>query len=178
MSTPRQRTALHLAAALALTAAAAHAHADFLATVTATVTPASGGLTDYSYFVANLPASTENVGQFALEVPLDANLSDPTAPAGYIIDYTPGNPVIFFDSTDPSIDLHPGQSETFAFLSPLAAGPATYQLFNYDDGASTQGTTPAPTDAVTVTPEPATLTLLATGLPLAAAAIRRRRIAR
>ncbi len=166
-------SALPLAAAALLSVAAAHAHADFLASVSVT-TPALGASTAYIYTVTDAAASTENIGQFALAVPLDANLFGFLMPAGYLVDYTPGNPAIFFDSTDPATDIHPGQSASFAFLSALAPASSSFQLFNYDTGDSLQGTTQGPNDPVSVTPEPESLALLGTGLPLIAAVVRRR----
>ena len=168
------RIAVAAGATLALSGLTAKAHASFMASVAVSTSAAGGGLIAYNYTVTDAPSSTDNIGQFSINVPTNANLVAIMAPAGYIIDYTPGDTIVSFESPSASLDLTPGRSETFSFNSLLGPRLRSYILVDYNNFDSLSGLVNGPSTVVSVAPEPSSIALLGTGLLGVGAAVRRR----
>jgi hypothetical protein len=148
--------------AMALVAIAASHHsvrADLITDLSVTTTPESGGLTLYSYTLADLSTSTITASSFFVVVDTTANLSALSAPTGWDISYTAGDTAVGFTSPDPSLDIMPGFSGPFSFESLLTPVLVPYEVagidpnFNYvvNTGVILGASVPEPSSAVLCT---------------------------
>ena len=56
------------------------------------------------------------------------SLSATISPAGWDLDYPPGDPQIEWNASDASFVISPGSSLTFGFASPLGPGDASFTV--------------------------------------------------
>jgi hypothetical protein len=121
--------------ALALVAIAGSlqaARADLITDVGVSTAPVSGGLTQYTYTVADESTSTITASFFYVAVDTTADLTTFTAPTGWDISYATGDTVVEFSSPDPSLDIMPGSLGMFSFDSPLTPVMSTDAVAGID----------------------------------------------
>jgi hypothetical protein len=133
------------------------------------VTAKPGGLFEYDYTLTDEPASSLAASQLFLAVSPGADLSAVSAPGGWDVFYSPGDPDISFLSSGPSTDIVPGASGAFSFAS--ATGPAAGDdlVRGFDFNSGTFGENPGTIPTPSAVPEPPSLALGALGAALAAA---------
>ena len=153
----------------------ATARADYSPTISATVTNEPGGLYLFDYTVVAPSGSTLPVSELYVQVFEGATLSGISAPAGFDVQYTPGDSSIGFLSSDSSTDIAPGLTGTFSFLSTQAPQPGTYLIRGIDATGSTFDQTPPGLLVAAPVPEPTGLILGLVGGLSVAAGVRRRR---
>lgn len=149
------------------------ARADFTTTVTQITTPVSGNLFRYDYTLTNDPSSTLPITDFFIDVSPDADLQSLSAPAGFIISYSPGDLDVSFSSPDPSSDILPGASGLFSFTSVIGPALAPF-LVRGADGAVIEENT-GMTISPRAVPEPSSLLLGAIGAGFFGFRLHRRR---
>jgi hypothetical protein len=139
---------------------------DFITTLTPSVGPGPGGLTDYQYTLTNQADSTLPAVEFALSVAPGADLTSLTGPAGWVITYNPGDSSVDWSSPSPATDLLPGQSAVFDFSSPLGPVSLDYLIAGLDDTTGTVGTNQGTilSPGASSVPEPSALLLGGIGL--------------
>jgi hypothetical protein len=165
---------LAAAAALWLWAGATPTRGDLVTDLSVQVTQADG-LYTYAYTLANEAASTLGASQLFLSVATDANLSALSAPTGWDVTYSPGDPDISFLSSDPSTDIAPGMSGLFSMTSGIRPAVASDLVRGLDDQAGTFVDNPGTVLTPSAVPEPSGLVLGVLGAACAAALAARRR---
>jgi hypothetical protein len=144
------------------------------------VTPKPGGLFEYDYALAVEQSSTLGAAQLFLAVSPIADLSAVSAPSGWDISYTPGDPDISFLSSDPSFDIAVGSFGLFSLTSAVGPAPGDFLVRGLDDHTGTfaenRGTLDVPL-ATVAEPPGLTLGVLASG-GVAACSLARRRESR
>jgi len=106
---------------------------------------------------------------------------DISSSLGWLATYQPGDSFVVWESTDPSMDLLPGNSAQFSIASSLAPGLQPYGILGFDNATldfafnEAQILSPSPS-ASQIVPELSPLALLASALlPLAGAVVCKRR---
>ena len=169
---PRQLKlgALALVAGLAVAAGATPTRAAFDTSIAVNAVQQPGGFL-YTYTVSVLGTSTVPLSEFDLNVssvvpnggintPTGAPLTGITAPAGFAVLYTTGDPTIVFESSSPATDIQPGRSGQFSFSSIFGPVSQPYAFRGFDGGGNLQQVTGGVLGPV---PEPASVTLFGLG---------------
>jgi hypothetical protein len=152
-------------AVLLLIGGTAAARGDLLTSLTVATDPLPGGLTRYTYTLANDPASTELVNLFQLDVAPGAALQAIANTLGWDVTYTTGSPIIIWTSAiQPDFstnDLPPGSAGVFSFESALAPSDQPYLIAGIPPtggfGSTNEGSIASPAVVPTAVPEPASL---------------------
>jgi hypothetical protein len=133
---------------------------DLITDLAVSVSPSSGGLNTYAYSVTVESTSTLGASQLFLSVAPSADLSSISAPTGWDVLYSSGDPDISFLSSDSSFDIAPGTIGMFSISSLVGPALASDLIRGFDDHSGTfaenSGTILTPSAAV---PEPASLVL-------------------
>jgi hypothetical protein len=147
---------------------------DLITDLTVNVSQATGGLYTYSYTLTDESTSTLGASQLFLAVSPNANLSSVSAPSGWDLFYTAGDPDVSFLSRDSSFDIAPGTSGLFAMTSVVGPAAGADLIRGFDDNAGTfaQNTGTVLTASA---PEPSSLVLGVLGAAGAAVYCRARR---
>ena len=138
------------------------ARADLFTTLTVSVNWQADGNYMYEYTLENLSSSDVTVGGLSIDVSADADLTSIIAPVGWNEIYTSGDEAITWESPMKSLDILPGQTAVFSFLSRLPSQLQFYEIDGYGtppDIESNEGFIASPGAAVAVA-EPSGLFLL------------------
>ncbi len=165
-------------AALALllsVAGSVSARGDLVTTLSATATEIDSGLFRYEYTLTNELSSTLSVTDFFLDVSPFADLQAITAPVGFIISYSAGDPDITFSSPEAAFDILPGSFGLFSFESLI--GPKSAAFLVRGLGETSFGENSGFTLTPSAVPEPLSVGLFAMGSGMAGAWLRRRKVA-
>jgi hypothetical protein len=158
-----------LATLLLLFETAASMAGSLLTNLAVDVTQEAGGLYGYDYALSVLQGSTLGGSQLFLSVSTNAGLASVSAPSGWDVFYTPGDPDISFLSSAPSSDITPGGFGLFSLTSPVGPAANDFLVRGFDYDAGTSDDNPGTIETPSTVPEPSGFILSSLGASCAAA---------
>lgn len=127
------------------------------------VTREAGGLYEYDYALSVDQSSTLGASQLFLAISTNAGLASVSAPSGWDVFYTSGDPDISFLSSAPSSDIAPGGLGPFSLTSPVGPAPSDFLVRGFDYNAGTSDDNPGTVLTPSAVPEPSGLILSVLG---------------
>jgi hypothetical protein len=131
------------------------------------VTAEAGGLDEYDYALSVPQDSTLGASQLFLAVSTAADLTGVSAPGGWDVFYTPGDPDVSFLSSAPAMDIAPGTFGLFSLTSPVGPAAGDFLVRGLDDSSGTFDENLGTILTPSAVPEPPGLLLGAVGVALA-----------
>lgn len=140
-------------------------YADLLISLNVSETAMGDGSIRYSYTLINQPDSDLPVVNFALGIPVEAELQSITDPMGWGNAYQAQDLAVLWEARDISFAIQPGSNITFSFVSPLGPNLRDYSIAGYDgDSRFEQINGKISGPSVVLIPEPSSMIPLGTGL--------------
>jgi hypothetical protein len=164
-----------MVATLCLWAGTTASQAGLMTILSVDVTEEARGLFEYDYALSVLQDSTLGASQLFLAVSTSADLTSVSAPSGWDIFYTPGDPDISFLSSAPSTDIAPGSFGLFSLTSPVGPAASDFLVRGFNDNAGTAVDNVGTVLTPSAVPEPSGFVLGMLGAACVAAAGRARR---
>jgi hypothetical protein len=161
-------------AGLVLWARPATSRAGLVTVLAVDVNAEVGGLYEYDYALSVPQDSTLGASQLFLAVSTGADLNNVSAPIGWDVFYTPGDPDISFLSSGPSADIAPGTFGLFSLTSLVGPAANDYLIRGFDYNAGTFDENVGTVLTASAVPEPSGLVLGALGVAFVAACSRGR----